>query len=384
MRICYFGTYEKDYPRNRVVIEGLKRSGMEVVECHYPLWEKDPHKTGSFLSAMNLVRLCFRLLFGYLYLSCLFLRTGKYDVLMVGYIGQVDVFLAKALNLFHRAPVVFNPLVSLYDTLVLDREIFQQKSIIAKVLFYLDKWSMQLSDIVILDTNAHIEYTAGLFQVKPEKFMRIFVGADERLFKPRKARVRQEGLFRVLFYGKFIPLHGIHHILNAAKALEGDPEIRFQIIGKGQLSDETEALARRLVLKNIEFIEWVPYERLPETIAMADVCLGIFGDTPKTGRVIPNKVFQCLAMGKPVITSDSPAVRELLTDRVHALLCAPPFSDSLPQGLLKLKAEKDLHRELSDNGVRLFQEKLRMHGLVSGLVEVLESRVKGQPCHVKL
>ncbi len=311
MRICYFGTYEKDYPRNRILIKEFRKQGVEVVECHVPLWERQLDKTGSYLSPFSLLKIMAGLLRAYLVLVWRFLRAGDFDFLMVGYIGQADVLLARFLLLFRRRPLVFNPLISLYDTLVVDRRIFRERSAAAWFLYRIDRWSFQLADLIILDTNAHIDYLSALLRIDKKKFVRVFVGADEEVFYPRDPGGKKDGLFRVLFYGKFIPLHGIHHILHAAKALEGDPTIRFRIIGYGQLSGEIHALAERLHLLNVEFVNWVPYEKLPDEIAEADLCLGIFGDTEKAQRVIPNKVFQALACGRPVLTLDTPAMREL-------------------------------------------------------------------------
>ncbi|PIS36159.1 MAG: hypothetical protein COT35_12660 [Nitrospirae bacterium CG08_land_8_20_14_0_20_52_24] len=374
LKICYFGTYEKNYPRNRVIIEGLRRNGVEVIECHYPLWEREHHKTGGYLSFINLTLLSFRLLWGYIHLCFRYFRIGPFDILMVGYIGQMDLLLAKLLNLVHRRPLVFNPLISLYDTLVLDRGIFRERSVLAKLLYYLDKWSMKLSDLVILDTDTHIEHIAALFHVDRKKFIRVFVGAEENLFYSRQSAPMQDGVFRVLFYGKYIPLHGIHHILHAAKALEGNQEIRFQMIGKGQLSREIRELAKKLELRNIEFIEWVRYEELPGYIHQADVCLGIFGDTDKARRVIPNKVFQCLAMGKPVVTRASQAFSELLTGGHDVLFCEPPYIQSIKESILRLKEDAELKRRLSENALELFRGHLAQAKLTAGLAEEIGKR----------
>jgi glycosyltransferase involved in cell wall biosynthesis len=72
-------------------------------------------------------------------------------------------------------------------------------------------------------------------------------------------------------------------------------------------------LAKRPV-GSLQWLDWVPYERLLEHIVQADVCLGIFGTSEKAASVIPNKVFQIVAAGRPLVTCDSPGVRELLTD----------------------------------------------------------------------
>lgn len=336
MKICYFGTYEKDYPRNRILIKDLIRRGIEVIECHYPVWERQRDKTGTYLSRGSLVRLLFRLIWAYIILIGRFFRAGSFDCLIVGYLGQTDVFVARLLLLFKKKPLIFNPLISLYDTAVLDRELFRKGSLLAGMLYFADKWAFRLSDLIVLDTHENIKYMAELFGIDEGKFARIFVCADKDLFYPGRKMPKEDGSFRVLFYGKFIPLHGIHYILQAAKELEGEPDILFQIIGKGQLSREIHHLADRLNLRNVEFIDWVPYEQLPKHIWKADVCLGIFGDAGKTKRVIPNKVYQALACGKPVITAETPAIREL--GKVQCLnLCSYPMEKNLALLISDLK-----------------------------------------------
>ncbi len=139
-----------------------------------------------------------------------------------------------------------------------------------------------------------------------------FVGADESLFRPTW---RPSPEFRVLFVGKLIPLHGLPTILDAARLL---PQMPFRVVGSGQ----EEALLRDRP-PNVEQVPWVDYEDLPAEYGRAGCALGIFGTSPKAGRVIPNKVFQALACGTPVITAATPATRELLSDGHDALLVPP-------------------------------------------------------------
>ena len=125
VNICYFGTYEKNFPRNRTFINSLKKiDNFYVHECHFPLWEKTDDKTGSYFNVSSLINTSLNLVHGYTRL----IRTSlpsikKSDFLVVGYIGQLDLIVLKFLNIFYGKKIIFNPMISLYDTLILDRKI---------------------------------------------------------------------------------------------------------------------------------------------------------------------------------------------------------------------------------------------------------------------
>jgi hypothetical protein len=72
-----------------------------------------------------------------------------------------------------------------------------------------------------------------------------------------------------------------------------------------------QGLAKAMDLLNVTFLSFIPVSQLPFHIQKADLVLGIFGDTEKSQRVVPNKVYEGLAMAKPVITGDSPASESL-------------------------------------------------------------------------
>ena len=129
---------------------------------------------------------------------------------------------------------------------------------------------------------------------------------------------------KVLFYGQLIPLHGIATIVEAARLLRDEP-IDWLLVGRGQDSALLAGLLAREPLPRVRWIEWIEYGDLLAHIADADLALGIFGTSDKAASVIPNKVFQVLAAGRPLVTRDSPAVRELL---VHA----PPWVQLVPPG----------------------------------------------------
>jgi glycosyltransferase involved in cell wall biosynthesis len=152
------------------------------------------------------------------------------------------------------------------------------------------------------------------------------VGVETEIFKRQHGEsnsVKKESA-SVLFYGQFIPLHGIDIIIKAAQlAQQKHAPVRWTIIGKGQEEKRIDALIKKADITTILRVLWVGYEELSRYIHSADICLGIFGTSEKALRVIPNKVFQICAVGKPLITADTPAIRELLSPGQMILLIPP-------------------------------------------------------------
>ena len=404
-RICFFGTYERDYPRNRTLAEGLKRAGWQVLECHVPLWEKERDKTGRYLGPFSLVLraaelklACLRLLLKYVF------TVGRYEVMLVGYIGHFDMPLAWLLTRFPRRPLVFSPLISLYDTLVDDRRSITEGTLLSRFLRWLDRQACAKADLVLLDTEAHIDYFVQAFNLPRKRFARVFVGAVEpdgpggvhgqdvggsEVYggspdegppsedTPTVGPPSEDTPFRVLFVGKFIPLHGLPFMLEAANRLKDVPDIEFHFIGSGQLTDEIHETARRLNLENVRFTDWIPYEQLHRFLQGWGVCLGIFGTSEKAVRVIPGKVFVALSAGKAVITSDSPAVRELLVDGESAVLCKRGDPEALASAIRRLHGDRELLHRIAEGGSRVFREHASTEQIGRSASAVMEKLVAG-------
>ena len=356
MRVLYFGTYERRYPRNAQVISCLRKAGVEVRERHEPVWEGMEHKwTAGIGSALRLGRAQARLL----------VRPGAKgaDAVLVGYPGHLD--LPAARRAAQNRPLVFNPLVSLADTLVADRARFRRGSLPARVLEAIDRRALRSADLIVADTEANADYLASIAELDRARLAVCFVGAEERVFKPGWA---PRELFSCLFVGKLIPLHGLKTVLEAARIASDVP---FRIVGDGQL-----APLLRERSGNVEWIPWVEYQRLPVELGRTGCSLGIFGTSAKATRVIPNKVFQALACGTPVITGDTPAARELLVDGASALLVPPGDPGALADAIRRLSADAALAKDLGAGGYTTYlaqasEEVLgrRWRGLVQTLVD---------------
>jgi glycosyltransferase involved in cell wall biosynthesis len=335
LRVLYFGTYQRDYPRNAQVISCLRGAGVTVDERHVPVWDGQRESWSAGLGAAA------RLGAGELRL--LKPQAPDFDALVVGYPGHFDLPAAKAAA--RGRPVVFNPLVSLWDTFVADRGRFRPGSAAARVLAQVDRRALRAADLVVADTRANADHLAGLAGLAPEQVETAFVGAEDRLFTPGW---QPDEPFTVLFVGKLIPLHGLETILAAARAT---PELPYRLVGSGQLEELV-----RTRPENVEWVPWVEYEQLPGELQRASVALGIFGTSEKARRVIPNKAFHALACGTPLVTADTPAARELLVDGESALLVPPGDSEALAAALRRLAGDPELAQRLSQGGRAAYEQ----------------------------
>ena len=334
LRVLYFGTYQRDYPRNAQVIAALRRAGVQVDERHVPVWERAHNWRAGAAAAVRLTAAEIRLAASR--------PQGALDAVVVGYPGHLD--LAAARRAARGRPVVFNPLVSLSDTFVDDRRRFRPGSLPARALTAIDRRALRGADLVVADTRAHGDFMAELAEIPRTRVEVCFVGAEERLFRPRW---EPQEPFTTLFVGKLIPLHGVDTVLAAARIAS---EVPFRLVGSGQLDHLLASSS-----PNVEHTPWVQYERLPGELAAAGCALGIFGTSPKAQRVIPNKVFQALACGVPVITADTPAARELLTDGENALLVPAGDAAALAAAVRRVAADPELARRLAAAGRAAFE-----------------------------
>ena len=252
--------------------------------------------------------------------------------------GHYIMPLAWVLTRFPRRKLLFDAFISLYDTNVCDRRRVSRWHPRAWLWYIVDFVSCHLADEVIIDTEEHKKYSVRAFRLHPKKIRVIYLTSRPDLFFPknRNSQLATRNSFNVLFYGSYIPLHGIEYILYATAILQDTfPRVHFTLIGSGQEQHTMFALAKKLHLRHVTFLPPVPLHELPSRIHTADLCLGIFGTSGKVKRVIPHKVLDAVACGIPVITADTPAMRERFCDHRLVTLCRQGDPHSIAEAILR-------------------------------------------------
>lgn len=328
MRVLYIAGRELGYSRTRNVMKALQMNGVEVIACLPP---------DRFFS--HYPSLLWRLL-----------RTRQpYDLVLVGFYGQL---LMPWVRLLAKAPILYDMYITTYDTMVFDRQVAEPGSVGAWLFALADRLSMRLADLVVLESEDHIQSCVERFRVPRRKFHRVFLATDEEVVTPQQGRP-SDGKFLAHFHGEYAPFHGVKYILQAAHLLR-DQQIEFQLIGRGITYEADRRLAEELGLTNVRFIDCVPFEELARYMGRADVCLGIFGDNERVSRVVTNKVIEAIAVGKPLISSRNAPIQELLRDGESVLLCERADPQSLARAILRLKNDPPLRKKIAQGGHKVF------------------------------
>lgn len=336
MRVVLWGTYDTGKPRTRLLCRALELADVDLIEIHAPVWGGVEDKS-QIKGALPRLKLVLRWLLAYPGLIARYLKAPDHEVIVVAYMGHLDVLVLWLFARLRGKPIVWDAFLSLYDTVVQDRRLVGPNNPAARLLRAWEWLACRAADRVVLDTAAHARLFRDYYGLAEARTAAVFVGAEADAFagatppEPRAISPScSDDEITVLFYGQFIPLHGIATIVAAAQAA-GDLPIRWVVIGQGQEEARVRSLIEASPQARLEWVSWVPYEQLNAWIARADICLGVFGTSAKAARVIPNKVFQILAAGKPLVTRDSPAIRELLPNPMPGVYLVEPGN---PQALL--------------------------------------------------
>jgi len=360
--ICVLGQHELDYPRNIINQRAIRDAGYDILVVH--------SRAPGVLRALSLFK-------GYL--GC----AGQTQAVFVTEGSHRFVPMIKLIAAIWGSPVIFDPFTSKYNTYVEDRRKYRKFSLGALRCWWMDWSSMKFTDYCIFDTEEHREYFYKNYAVNhPYKVLE--VGVDDDVFgSPPSRRTAKSDVFDVLFWGTFIPLHGIEHIVEAATRLRETTDIRITLIGGGQTHPQIVALINARGLKNIKLESWLAPEALVQRMMSADVCLGIFGDTVKAANVVPNKLVQAAALSLPVITRASTSVERYFVNNESAVLVQPANGGALADAIVRLKTERRACDKVALGARKVFEQHFSQAALTQKMGEFLRMAVPHQHARSK-
>jgi glycosyltransferase involved in cell wall biosynthesis len=349
LRVCYFGAYRAGYTRNQIVLKGLQaQPDVAVHVCHVALWQGIEDRVAQASGGWRRPAFWRRVAAAYGGLIRAHRQAPPYDVMLIGYPGQFDAYLGRRLAHGRGRPVALDILMSLH-LVAEERGLTAAHPATGRLIFHLERGGLRQPDLLIAENPEYGDYIAQKYNLPPRRFRYVPHGADETVFHPRPLQPPDDH-FRVTYHGGYLPSHGLDVILGAADRLRDDPETRFHFYGSGPEKERVTRRAAELGLPNVTFHGFVSQDELLDSLAQAHVCLGVFGTTRQAQFTVQNKVWEGLAMGRPVISGDSPTISATLADREEVYLVPRDDHQALAEGLCELKRDVTLRESIAAAG----------------------------------
>jgi glycosyltransferase involved in cell wall biosynthesis len=340
--VILIGDYNYDYPREKLLREGFKTTDVSVHECRFS-------ETSRFIGVWKLLLLPLFLIRIFRRISEISESDATIDAIVLTKFNPLLIPIAAYYAWRFGCPLVYDLFVSLYRT----AEMRDIHPIVVRAVAVLERIVLRLPDYHLVGTNQFIDLYSDMYGLPVERFVRLPPGADGDWFYPREEIEKRE-TFTALYWGNFLPHHGVGTIIGAAAELRNEP-YEFVFLGSGPEKERYERMADELSLSNVRFEGFVPREDQQEWIASSHVCLGIFADDPRSLASITNKVSEAVASKKAVITEESSAIDEWFEHGESVYTVPPEDSVALAEAIETLAAERELIGQLEAGGYEVYE-----------------------------
>jgi hypothetical protein len=292
-----FAVHDAQYPRHSMLRKVLTEQAAVKVVVVEQIW--------SLPRGRRLLNLFFRGMKQSKDCKAIFLSEFSLQYAVLGWL----------ISKWRGIPLFVDHFVGVYETHILDHESSRPGSLRARYFQLIDFLAFKLADVATIDTHNRARDLAARYSRVNTPVYVLPVGAPDwaRLATETKTLPSAHtGPLRVIFYGNYLPLHGVPYVIQSAAMIPRSADITITIIGSSPHKSELEDLGKTLGLQSVvKFKESMPVGALVAEIEQSDVVLGIFGDTAKARSVLANKVWQGLYMGRTVLTRSSDALAEL-------------------------------------------------------------------------
>lgn len=355
MKILYFNLVEKIHTRDSVYLNGLKKLGVEIVECRD--WSPGLKKFRNLYKKHRALK-------------------NDYDVLLVGFSGHILVPFARLIS---RKKIIFNALSSLYDGIIMSRKKYGFLGWRVVYCWLVDWLAFNSSDLSFVDSNSRKKYIMRKFFIPERKLVRLWTGVDDDIFK-YNPDIKKLPIFTVLYRGGLLPESGIDTILQAANTLRNEP-IKFRIMGTGYLAPLVEKMIKELDLKNVEWItRFLPWQEMVSKMQECHLSIGQISSTELVRRQpyhVAFKTLESMALKIPyVISSNNLGILEFLTDRETCIVINPADAEDLARTIIWARDNYDKVEIIAENAYNLYRKEFTQEVLARKLLNHIYEIIK--------
>jgi len=185
-----------------------------------------------------------------------------------------------------------------------------------------------------------------------------------------------EDAFVAMYVGAHGTYSSLETVLDAADRLRGRPEMAFVLVGGGDRKPALVEEARRRGLSNVSFVDPVPKREVPSWLSRADVCVLPYQDRELFAGALPNKTFDYMGAGRPIVAAVRPGeVSRLLATAGCGVTVPPENGAAMAQAIAEMAADRDSARRMGAAGASYVQQHYDRAALAKRFVQVVESCV---------
>ena len=287
------------------------------------------------------------------------LKAGPVDLVMGTSPPIFQCLSAWVVGLIRRRPFLLE-IRDLWPEFAIDIGVLKNPWLI-RLSRWLERFLYARANHILVNSPAYKEYLIKK-GVAEEKITLIPNGVDPGMFDPdaRGEQVRQalglNGHFVITYAGALGLANDIETILGAADRLRNEPRIHFLLVGDGKERVNLESLADKLRLPNITFMGSRPKSEMREILAASDACVATLKDIPMFRTTYPNKVFDYMAAGRPIVLAIDGVIREVV-EAAQAGVCVSPGDPQAIAEAVRYIFDHGEERDLMSHRGRVYVER---------------------------
>jgi glycosyltransferase involved in cell wall biosynthesis len=249
-----------------------------------------------------------------------------------------------------------------------------------KTLIRMSEWLERFlychADQVMVNSPGFIDHVKAR---GAEKVALIPNGTDPEMFHPeaKGTSFREKHNLKEKFLVLYAGAHGLSNdldvILEAAVQLQREKEIQFVLLGSGKEKTRLEKEAEERGLDNVLFLPPVPKVEMSKALAAADACLAILKPIEMYKTTYPNKVFDYMAAGRPIILAIDGVIREVVEEAQAGIFVNPGDPQSLAKAIQDLASNPTKRRKMGINGRKMIELQFSRNKLAGELTMLLEN-----------
>ena len=244
-----------------------------------------------------------------------------------------------------------------------------------------ERFLYRVADRVVVNSPGFVEHVVSRGAPR-DRVVVIPNGVDVAPFDPaaRGETYRQEadavpGDVLVVYAGAHGVPNDLDVVLDAADILRDEEGIRFALVGGGRVRAGLMERAERMELSNLVFTEAVPKSRMPEVLAAADVCVAVLRPLPLFATTYPNKVFDYMAAGRPVVLAIDGVIRAVVEEAGAGTFVAPGSAQAMASAVLRYARDPHLREQHGRAGRTYVEARFRRADQGDALGELLREVV---------